>query len=433
MFQKIKLTAIMIAAFLAISAPIRSLALTTTATTDDIQSKIDQRNADIQALQKEIQGYQTQLNALSGQESTLKDTVTSLNLTQKKLQADISLTQDKIDSTNLQIQQLTSKIGTTQSGIADDDRFVADSFKSMNETGSRSIPEVILASQSISDAWNAVNNLAMLETQLQARINSLLKAKTTLETNKKATEKARANLVTLQNQLKDQRAVVLANQADKNRLLSETKDSETAYQQILANKLAQEAAFQQDLLQFESQLKLTVDLKSLPPTGSAPLGWPLDNIFITQYFGNTPFATANPQIYSGAGHDGVDFRATVGTPVKAALSGIVIGEANTDLIPGCYSFGKWIMIKHDDGLSTLYAHLSLQTVSLGQAVTTGEMIGYSGNTGYTTGPHLHFGVYATAGVEIKPFTTSKHCQGAVIPLAVLPAYLNPLSYLPALH
>jgi murein DD-endopeptidase MepM/ murein hydrolase activator NlpD len=108
----------------------------------------------------------------------------------------------------------------------------------------------------------------------------------------------------------------------------------------------------------------------------------------------------------------------------------VVGVSNTDLVPGCYSFGKWVMVKHPNGLSTLYAHLSLQTVSVGQKVGTGELIGYSGNTGYTTGPHLHFGVYATQGVQITLFKNSLHCKGATIPLATLDAYLNPLSYLP---
>jgi murein DD-endopeptidase MepM/ murein hydrolase activator NlpD len=111
------------------------------------------------------------------------------------------------------------------------------------------------------------------------------------------------------------------------------------------------------------------------------------------------------------------------------MSGTVIGVENTDLYPGCYSYGKWIMVKHADGLSTLYGHLSLQSVRVGQTVATGELLGYSGNTGYTTGPHLHFGVYATAGVVIKKFTTSLHCQGATIPIADFSAYLNPMSYL----
>ena len=167
----------------------------------------------------------------------------------------------------------------------------------------------------------------------------------------------------------------------------------------------------------------------IPKTGSGVLIWPLDNVYITQYFGNTSFATANPQVYNGRGHTGIDFRASIGTPVRSSLSGVVQGTGNTDAIRGCYSYGKWIMIKHPNGLSTLYAHLSLQNVIIGQEVKTGQVIGYSGNTGYSTGPHLHFGVYATQGVKIQTFSTSVNCRGAVIPVADYKAYLNPLSFL----
>lgn len=397
-----------------------------------IQAKIDQRSADIQALQKEIDSYQSQIDTLSGQESSLSDAVKSLDLTQKKLQADISVTEDKIDATNLKIQSLATQIGTTKSTITDDTRYVAESFKNIGSLGQMTLPQIFLSSISISDALNNINTLATVESGLMSRIKDLNDARTSLETNKTATEAAKADLVKLESQLTDQRKVVLSAQTDKNQLLSDTKDSEANYQKILADKQAEQEAFEQEFLQYQSQLKLSVDLSKLPPTGSAVLSWPVDMPFITQYFGNTPFATANPQVYKGFGHNGVDFRASIGTSIKAALSGVVAGEGNTDLTLGCYSFGKWIMLKHADGLSTLYAHLSLQTVSLGDTVTTGQLIGYSGNTGYTTGPHLHFGVYATAGVEIEPYTSSINCHDAVIPIAALPAYLNPLSYLPSL-
>ena len=402
----------------------------TTATTNSLQDQINQRTNDIQNLEKEIAAYQSQLDDLSGQADSLSATIKSLDLNQRKLQASIALTKDQINDASAKLNDLNGQIGDTESSLSDNQRAVAEAFMSMAESDNRSLTEIILSSQSINQTWQTVNNLAELESNLQKRINRLSSTKANLESTKTSVQKARAKLIALQNQLRDQRNVVLATQNEKSQLLSETKDSEAAYQAILANKKALKDAFEQELLQYGNQLQLNVSSTSLPPSGSAPLNWPVDKVFITQYFGNTPFATANSQIYNGFGHDGVDFRASIGTPIKAALTGVVVGEANTDLVPGCYSFGRWIMIKHPDGLSTLYAHLSLSVVNIGDMVSTGQIIGYSGNTGYTTGPHLHFGVYATAGVSIQKFTTSKHCQGATVPLATLSAYLNPLSYLP---
>jgi len=158
------------------------------------------------------------------------------------------------------------------------------------------------------------------------------------------------------------------------------------------------------------------------------------NLFcITQYFGNTPFSTANAQVYNGHGHNAIDIAAPIGTPVYAALSGTVLDTGNTDLVPGCYSFGKWVMVIHGNGLSTLYSHLSSIDVMKGQQVNTKQIVGLSGMTGYATGPHLHFGVYATEGTQVmtlKQFRgVAGGCANAKMPVATLTAYLNPLSYL----
>ena len=123
----------------------------------------------------------------------------------------------------------------------------------------------------------------------------------------------------------------------------------------------------------------------------------------------------------------------MGTPIKSAQGGIVRDFGNTDAYRGCYSYGKWILVEHFNGLSTLYAHLSLIKVRKEQEVKAGDLIGYSGNTGYSTGPHLHFTVYATKGVKIVrlgDIKTITNCADAHIPVAPFNAYLNPLSYLP---
>ena len=157
--------------------------------------------------------------------------------------------------------------------------------------------------------------------------------------------------------------------------------------------------------------------------GSGVLHWPLDNIFITQQFGKTVDAK---RLYTSGTHDGVDFRASIGTPVRAALTGIVL-EVNQGAVPYC-QYGKWVIVKHGNGLATLYAHLSQINVQKGQAVGTGAVVGFSGNTGYATGPHLHFTVYAAEGISLKQYTC-KSGYTVTVPIAPVNAYLNPLSYL----
>jgi murein DD-endopeptidase MepM/ murein hydrolase activator NlpD len=395
----------------------------------DLQSKIQQRNSEIADLEKEIKEYQKQIDSLGTQANSLSATIKSLELTQKKLEADISVTQNKISAKNLEIKQLSGQITEKEGNIVDNKRVIASSITNISRLDNQSTPELLLGSNSLSSAWDALENLGILQSQLQSRIANLREVKATLENNKRATEKAKGELITLQNQLTDQRKVVLATSNEKNALLKETKQSEASYKKLLAEKKARKEAFEREVLNYESQLKLAVDSSKLPRTGTHALEWPLDKVRITQYFGNTEFATANSQIYNGKGHTGIDLGASIGTPIKAAGSGIVVGVGNTDIVPTCYSYGKWVMIKHPNGLSTLYAHMSVQSVSTGQEVTVGDVIGYSGNTGYTTGPHLHFGVYATQGVQIKAFDTSVNCKGVLIPLADFKAYLNPLSYL----
>jgi murein DD-endopeptidase MepM/ murein hydrolase activator NlpD len=395
----------------------------------DLQSKIDQRNADIANLEKEIQGYQKEIDALNLQANSLGAAIKSLDLTQKKLAADIQVTQGKIENKNLEITELGTQISDKEETIDDDRRIIKQSLIIMNQEDTTSIPNLLLSTRSLSNAWNSLDELGTLQNNLVNRVNNIRQVKANLEANKRATEKAKSDLLSLTEQLKDQRQVVVNTQSEKNKLLKETKQSESVYQSALAQKKALKDSFEKEVLDYESQLKTVVDASKLPHPGSGVLSWPLDEVKITQYFGNTPFATQNPQIYNGGGHTGIDLKASVGTPIKAALSGVVVGMGNTDLVSTCYSYGKWVMIKHNNGLSTLYAHLSLPIVHPGQTLTTGELLGYSGNTGYSTGPHLHFGVYATQGVEITSFKNSKNCPGVIIPFASLNAYLNPLSYL----
>jgi murein DD-endopeptidase MepM/ murein hydrolase activator NlpD len=299
----------------------------------------------------------------------------------------------------------------------------------MSEQDNHSLVEQILSNNRLSKSWDSLTKISQIQTNLIQKIKDLSGTKQILETNKTSSIKAKNELIALNKELDADRRALQDNVNEKNAILAETKQSEAEYLRVLKQKQTLKDSFEREMASLELELKIKVDSARLPHSGSQILSWPLSSVKITQYFGNTPFATANPQVYNGAGHTGIDLKAFIGTPVMAALDGTVVGVANTDIVRTCYSYGKWIMIKHDNGLSTLYAHLSSQIINIGDRVKTGDIIGYSGNTGYSTGPHLHFGVYASDGVQITKLTSSKNCRGVTLPLADKKAYLNPLSYL----
>jgi murein DD-endopeptidase MepM/ murein hydrolase activator NlpD len=155
----------------------------------------------------------------------------------------------------------------------------------------------------------------------------------------------------------------------------------------------------------------------------------VDNVRITQRFGKS---VAAKRLYVSGSHNGVDFGAPIGTAVKATADGVIAGTGDTDLTCRGASFGRWILIKHINGLATTYGHLSVIGVSSGQTVKRGDVIGYSGNTGYSTGPHVHISVYPANAVRVEN-RPSASCGGKVynMPIAPIDAYLDPMLYLPS--
>lgn len=144
------------------------------------------------------------------------------------------------------------------------------------------------------------------------------------------------------------------------------------------------------------------------------LAYPLKVIRITQKFGVNPDSYAQDGLM---GHNGVDFGCPVGTELLASESGVIIEVGDQ----GRAGYGKFFRIKTDNLLQLTYGHCSLVKVKNGQRVTKGEVVALSGNTGRSTGPHLHFGVreYAKDGTTIKSYANG--FKGAIDPL---PFFMN---------
>ncbi len=398
-----------------------------------LQAQIAERSARLTAIDAEIKQYESALKEVGAEKDTLQKAINQLELERKKVQADINYTENKITATDLTINKLSLEINDTERRIETSRQAIAGILREMHTIDDESLIEVLLRQDNLAEFWNAVESLETVKSSITARANALKSLRDTLDSQRTLSAEERELLASLQKQYNDQKDILVGNKATKEDLLKQTKNEEKSYQTLLAEKKAAKDKLLAEVSAIESQLKFILDPNTIPTKGTAVFRWPLDNPYITQYFGYTKFALSGA--YNGNAHNGVDMGTAVGTKVYAPLTGTVRNVGNTDIVPGCYSWGKWLLIDHPNGLSSMFAHLSQQSVVPGQQVKTGDIIGYSGNTGYSTGPHLHYTVYVSDGVKVQQFNQYKSvtsCGAALSPFAAVEAYVNPMDYLPAL-
>lgn len=404
------------------------------ATNADIQAQIDAITKQQQVLLEQQKQLEGQLNATAAQKQTLQNAINTLNLSKKKLQNDLKITTSNINSTTLKLEKITSNISDNEAAITVHQAGIASALRKLSTYDDYPLVMQILSSKTISDAWSDVSSLKSTEDSLREEIDALNNAQKDLSKNKSAAESQKTNLISYQAQLKGQQQVIDESANAKAKLLLATKNQEAAYQKLLADNLAQEKAFEDQLFKFQEQLKAA-------PSSDAPdpkhglLDWPLASIRITQQFGRTADSV---RLYASGTHSGTDFGAAVGTAVMSMGDGVVGGMGNTDDEKGCLSYGRWLFVNYDNGLSSIYGHLSSIIVKTGDKVQAGQIVGYSGGqpgvygSGYATGPHLHVGLFNSAGVSIQQYTSSIGCKQVSIPLANPTDYLDPMSYLPRL-
>jgi murein DD-endopeptidase MepM/ murein hydrolase activator NlpD len=411
----------------------------------ELQAKIEAQNKKIQEVEAEIKKFEAELTVIGANKNTLQNEIKRLDTVRKKLSADINATTNRIEASNLKLTELGSAIDITNTRISRSMSGVGEALRSLSHAGDTTLIEQYFGADDISEVWMDMDMLATFSLQIGEYANVLTAAKQELQTHKQSVETEKNKLTNYKYEIAQQKVVLDNNRKEQDTILSETKNKESEYQKLLATKRAAKLDFERELNSYESALKFTLDPAAIPSPGAGVLGWPMESAYmakcaerkatfsniycITQYFGDTPFAKSGA--YNGKGHNGIDFGVADGTKIVASLSGVVEATGNTDQYRGCYSYGKWVLVKHGNGLSTLYAHLSVISVSAGDAVAAGGLIGFSGRTGYATGPHLHFTVYASDAVKLMRLGDIKiktGCAAATVPVSATTGYLNPLDY-----
>lgn len=381
-------------------------------TINELRQQIKEKEQEIKDLEAKSAQYKESLKTTSRQSNTLAHQVSQIENSIAYLNLQIKTTQTKIIGTTLKIEELNNQIGAKETDIGDRKDKLGSALKLMYQLNTNNIVVLALSTKNFSDLFNQTQYLNNLQKEIKNNLSDLKTFKQELEVFKTDQENENQDLKSLYDDLGDQKTITQNAKDEKDKLLRQTKNKEKEYQKLITSIDQQRKGVEQEINTLEARLRAAIDRSKLP-IGKGILQWPIISE-ISQGYGKPNWNAAYDF------HNGIDLRAAIGTPVKAALSGKVVGVGDN----GRYSYGKWIAIDHGSfNITTLYGHLSLQKVKIGQIINTGDVIGYSGSTGYSTGPHLHFTVFAS---ESYTLLESTKVPNLFIPIG---ASINPLEYL----
>lgn len=399
----------------------------------DLEAELEAKRKAKEALEAELLEDQKKLDAVSAEKNTLNKAVTELDLTVKKLGTEVKLTESKINETDSKIHNLNLTIEEKEKKISDFRKSIAHGIKSIHENDQIPFIFHVLQEGSVAEAIKETEQRISLHKDIQSAIRELSGQQKLLLNDREEREEKKEELLDYKGEVVSQKTLVDGNKKEKAALLEETKKQEAAYQKLVAEKTQLRAAFEDELAALEAKIEFNLDPDSYPKAKSGILAWPVEHVLITQGFGLTE---SSQKLYSyrtgqwSGKHAGVDFRAN-NDKVLAMADGVVVGSGNTDQVCPKASTGVWVLIKYDNGLANTFFHLSSVVVKNGQRVKTGDLVAYSGNTGYSTAPHLHVGVMPASAVSVTTWA-SKGCPGKnyTTPVVANSLYLNPLDYMP---
>jgi murein DD-endopeptidase MepM/ murein hydrolase activator NlpD len=385
---------------------------------DDLKQQIADKETEIKQLEEQAKAYQQSLNETQQQKNTLQNQLNIIQGRINKLRTDISVTTAKISTANLQIERLGLEISDKTQQIGEHKENIAGMIRALYEYDEKTLLELVLVNNKFSDFLSQVEYIEMLQKNVQKDLEALKVLKSELENQKQQVELQKVDLENYKAQLSSQNQIEQNQKSQKDSLLKQTRGQEQKYQQMLADVEAKQRQIQEEIFELEDKLRLTLDPTSIPAFHSGVLSWPNEGL-LTQYYGYTPYSK---KLYKSGFHNGIDIAAGYGAPIRAAADGMIKYLSNTDTHCPGGAYGRWIAIEHNNNLTTFYAHLSaFGKYKVGDTVKEGEIIGYEGSSGYSTGSHLHFGVYAANTFILKP---SIYC--GLLPIG---ATIDPMSYL----
>ena len=363
-------------------------------------------NAQKQAeIKKKVSALRDEINEVSGEEAELLGRLDDINNRKADVEAKIADLQTQIDEDQRQLDLANAKLAAAQAEVERSEKALADAQAALADNTARLQAQAVDAyigkdaAQSMSKVIIKTNDLSQASAasaymrQIVANKRDVVEEHRELEgqardLNKKV-EKLKADAEAERQAVADHQAQLAAQKAELDGLHAQVQSEADAQNALLAEVESKRAKFEAEVASLQAQSDAIANVLRDGGTGTAVspgrgiIASPVPGAVMTSPFGYR----VHPIFGTPRLHAGQDYGVKIGTPLRAAADGVV---ATAGAVSG---YGNYTCIKHTQiGIATCYAHQSQIQVSVGQRVTRNQIIGLSGNTGNSTGPHLHFEV-----------------------------------------
>ena len=383
-------------------------------------SELEARQAELESKQAE---YQAKLNKSNSAVAEKQEEVDALVGQVESVTAEIQVCYQKISIYDKNIAEKQKAINEANDEINDNMNTLRQRIKTIYISGDVSALEIVMGAKDFNDFLDKLQLVQYVSNHDAELINGIKKKLNTISEEKKELEKDKASL--------EEEHTTLTNKQDElTKLLEENKET-LASLQSEANDVQMQLSLSEEELnalapEIQEYYRKQREAAEAAQQAAAPSSSSSDDEEISysddsSETGSSTSYDAPSQIDSGDGwtwpipgcytitggfgegrsyesHGGTDIAASIGTPIYAANSGTVVGSSNdcshsSAGVGGCNhggGYGNHVWILHDNGYETIYGHMINTAVSTGEHVSKGQLIGYSGSTGWSTGPHLHF-------------------------------------------
>lgn len=328
------------------------------------------------AIYVNAESTESKLKVNQEKQDELDEKINTLNEKTEKIEEKINQANERIEEINTESEKLKEEIKQLEEDIISNEESLGQRLKAINNNYTLGYLKVILSSDSISDFLNNIYIVQEVVEQDKQMLEDLENDKNEIEEKKETLDKNKEEEKVIKDELVKDKESLEEDKAE----LTKLKEELAKEEEELEGKL-QKIATQNDSTYSDS-----TNSSAVISNGS----WPVPGYSrISSPFGYR----IHPVLGVKKLHTGIDIPAPTGTPAVAVSSGTVIYSG----VQG--SYGNTVMIKHDNGLVSLYAHNSSLVVNVGDKVEKGQVVAKIGSTGRSTGPHLHFEIRVNGTVQ----------------------------------